>query len=416
MQKAIEVRGLKIKVVDLPIPVPYGPAFEGERVRKEDTWAEAGGQRSTAFEFVRTLDASEVTDGKIEVIGPELDELEAGTRVPLGIVVDVAGRKMQSDFEPVIERQFHHLMNFAEGVLHMGQRELIWIRISQAAKDKGFKFHHLGDILHAKILDEFDAIVDKVQVTIYTEQAKVEEMLEVAKKTYDARDERMAQLTDDTADVFYSCSLCQSFAPSHICVVTPERLGLCGAYNWLDAKASNQLNPTGPNQPIEKGAVISTLTGEWEGVNDFIKREVGRRRRADDLLLAHGQPDDELRLLHGDHRAHADVQRRHDRQPRVPRHDPVGHEVLDARRHGRRRRAGSRLHGHRPRLHREQEVHVGRGRPVARRVDAQGAQGGHAQPRSRRASRRWATRASSTRSVTRRSPRPRTRSSSSSRR
>jgi len=275
VQKAIEVRGLKIKVVDLPIPVPYGPAFEGERVRKEDTWAEAGGQRSTAFEFVRTLDAAEVTDGKIEVVGPELDELEAGTRIPLGIVVDVAGRKMQSDFEPVIERQFHHLMNFAEGVLHMGQRELIWIRISQAAKDKGFKFHHLGDILHAKILDEFDAIVDKVQVTIYTEQAKVEEMLEIAKKTYEKRDERMAQLTDDTADVFYSCSLCQSFAPSHICVVTPERLGLCGAYNWLDAKASNQLNPTGPNQPIEKGAVISAKTGEWAGVNDFIREKSG---------------------------------------------------------------------------------------------------------------------------------------------
>ncbi len=273
--KAIEVRGLKIKVVDLPIPVAYGPAFEGERVRKEDTWAEAGGQRSTAFEFVRTLDAAEVTDGKIEVVGPELDELEEGTRVPLGIVVDVAGRKMQADFEPVIERQFHHLMNFAEGVLHMGQRELIWIRISKAAKDKGFKFHHLGDILHAKILDEFDAIVDKVQVTIYTEQSKVDEMLAIAKTTYDTRDERMAQLTDDTADVFYSCSLCQSFAPSHICVVTPERLGLCGAYNWLDAKASNQLNPTGPNQPIEKGAVLDAKTGEWEGVNAFIKEKSG---------------------------------------------------------------------------------------------------------------------------------------------
>ena len=151
-------------------------------MRKEDTWAEAGGQRSTAFEFVRTLDAAEVTDGKIEVVGPELDELEEGARVPLGIVVDVAGRKMQSDFEPVIERQFHHLMNFAEGVLHMGQRELIWLRISKAAKDKGFSFHHLGDILHAKLLDEFDAIVDKVQVTIYTEQAKVDEMLAIAQE------------------------------------------------------------------------------------------------------------------------------------------------------------------------------------------------------------------------------------------
>ncbi|TLM80412.1 MAG: CO dehydrogenase/CO-methylating acetyl-CoA synthase complex subunit beta [Actinobacteria bacterium] len=275
VQKAIEVRGLKIKVLDIPIPVSYGPAFEGERVRKEDTFAEAGGQKSTAFEFVRTLDAAEVTDGRIEVVGPELADLQEGATVPLGIVVDVAGRKMQSDFEPVIERQLHHLMNFAEGVLHMGQRDLIWLRISKAAKDKGFKLEHIGEILHAKLLDEFEAIIDKVQVTIYTDQAEVEKWEEVARKAYAERDERMAGLTDETADVFYSCTLCQSFAPSHICVVTPERLGLCGAYNWLDAKASNELNPTGPNQPIAKGALLDERTGTWSGVNAFIAEKSG---------------------------------------------------------------------------------------------------------------------------------------------
>lgn len=275
VQKAIEVRGLKIKVTELPLPVAYGPAFEGERVRKEDTFAEAGGQKTAAFEWVRSADPADITDGKVEVVGPELADLEEGARIPLGIVVDVAGRKMQTDFESVIERQFHHLINFAEGVLHMGQRDLIWLRVSKAAKDKGFEFRHIGEILHAKILDEFDAIVDKVQVTIYTDEAEVERMRELARESYAARDERMAGLTDDTVDVFYSCSLCQSFAPTHICVVTPERLGLCGAYNWLDAKASNELNPAGPNQPITKGAMLNANTGEWEGVNSFIAEKSG---------------------------------------------------------------------------------------------------------------------------------------------
>ncbi len=273
VQRAIEVRGLKIKVTELPIPVPYGPAFEGERVRKEDTYAETGGQKSEAFEWLRTLDASEITDGKVEIVGPELDEMEEGTRFPIGIVVDVAGRKMQSDFEAVVERQFHHLMNYAEGVLHMGQRDLIWIRISKAAVAKGFKLQHIGDILHAKILDEFEAIVDKVQVTIYTDPDKVTEMRQKALVSYAQRDERMAGLTDDTVEDFYSCSLCQSFAPSHVCVVTPERLGLCGAYNWLDAKAANELNPSGPNQPIAKGVCLNETTGEWEGVNTFIRQQ-----------------------------------------------------------------------------------------------------------------------------------------------
>ena len=60
-------------------------------------------------------------------------------------------------------------------------------------------------------------------------------------------------MTDESVDTFYSCTLCQSFAPTHVCVISPERLGLCGAYNWLDTKASYQIDPTGRNQPILKG-------------------------------------------------------------------------------------------------------------------------------------------------------------------
>ncbi len=275
VKRAIEVRGLKIKITEVPVPVAYGPAFEGERIRKEDTFCEMGGGRSTAFEVLRTLDSSQVEDGKITVVGPEIDDIEPGSKVPMGIVVEVAGRKMQADFEPVLERQFHHLINYAEGVLHIGQRDLMWLRIGNSAKAKGFKFAHLGEILHAKLLDEFSAIVDKVQVTIYTEQDKVEEWLAVARESYALRDERVGALTDETVDTFYSCSLCQSFAPNHICVITPERLGLCGAYNWFDGKASFEINPAGPNQPIAKGDTIDATKGQWSGINQFIYEHSG---------------------------------------------------------------------------------------------------------------------------------------------
>jgi len=276
VKKAIEVRGLKIKVTEIPIPVAYGPAFEGERVRKEDTFAEAGGQRSAAFEWLRTKDAAEVEDGKIEVVGPDIADMEAGTKFPLGIVVDVAGRKMQQDFEPVLERQFHHLLNYAEGVMHVGQRDLLWLRVSNSAKDKGFGLAHLGEILRAKLLDEYGAIVDKVQVTLYSDQADVERMEAEARTSYAHRDERLAGLTDDTVDTFYSCSLCQSFAPNHICIISPERLGLCGAYNWLDARAAFELDPSGPNQPIEKGPTLDATLGQWKGVNEFLYEKSNR--------------------------------------------------------------------------------------------------------------------------------------------
>ena len=188
----------------------------------------------------------------------------------MALLAEVAGRTMQADFEPILERQIHHLINYAQGVMHIGQRDIAWIRVAKAAVEKGFTLRHIGDILHAKYHQDFGTIFDKVQVKIYTDEKKVKEVLEKAKAAYRKRDARIEGMTDETEETFYSCTLCQSFAPTHVCVITPERTGLCGAYNWLDGKASFEINPTGPNQPIVKGEAIDPLLGQWKGVNEFV--------------------------------------------------------------------------------------------------------------------------------------------------
>ncbi|HET9590491.1 MAG TPA: CO dehydrogenase/CO-methylating acetyl-CoA synthase complex subunit beta, partial [Anaerolineales bacterium] len=271
VQKCIEVRGVKVKVSNVDVPVPYGSAFEGEVVRKADLRVEFGGKRSRAFEFLQMAKLDEVTDGKIEVIGPDFSQMPAQGSMDMGIIIKVAGRQMQQDFEPVLERQIHYFVNGASGIQHVGQRDIAWIRISNNAADKGFNLGHFGKILHARFHEDFGAIVDKVQVTIVTDPALHAEWLARARVAYDFRNKRLADLTDNKVDEFYSCTLCQSFAPNHVCVVSPERLGLCGAYNWLDCKASFSINPTGPNQPIKLGKSIDFSKGYWEGTNDYAK-------------------------------------------------------------------------------------------------------------------------------------------------
>ncbi len=271
VQKCIEVRGVKVKVADVPVPVPYGSAFEGEVVRRADMRVEFGGKHSRCFEYLRMAGLDDVTDGKVEVVGPGFDELDVQGSMDMGIVIEVAGRQMQEDFEPVLERQVHYFVNGASGIQHIGQRDITWIRVSTAAADKGFNLEHFGKILHARFHADFGAIVDKVQVTIYTDPDKLEEWLGTAREAYDYRNKRLADLTDDAVDEFYSCTLCQSFAPNHVCVVSPERLGLCGAYNWLDCKASFSINPTGPNQPIKLGKLVDFEKGYWEGTNEYAK-------------------------------------------------------------------------------------------------------------------------------------------------
>ncbi len=276
ISKGVSAKDIKIKITNIDIPVSYSAAFEGERVRREQMYAQFGGKYSDAFEYVKMTGVDKIEDGKIQVTGLELDDIKEGGASPLGIFIEVAGRKMQKDFEPILERQIHSFLNEAMGVFHMGQRDMCWIRISKDAKNKGFKLKHIGVILHAKFHDVFSSIADKVQITIFTDQDGVTKTVNEARKSYEERDKRVANMTDESVDVFWTCTLCQSFAPNHACIIKPERIGLCGAYNWLDAKASNELNPSGPNQPVNKGRCLDPVKGEWEGVNQAIFQKSNR--------------------------------------------------------------------------------------------------------------------------------------------
>ena len=269
VKKSLELRNIKIKVKELPIPVAFASAFEGEIIRKKDMKVEFYSGKNVTCELVRMVDMDKVEDHRIVIEGPDIDS--GDVEYPLATYIEVAGAKMQADFESVIERHIHAWFNYMEGVMHTGQRNQVRIRISRDAFDKGLRLKHFGEVLYAMIMDEFDAVVDKCQVTLITDPAKAEQVLkDVATPIYNRRDDRLASMTDESVDTFYTCTMCQSFAPAHCCVVTPERLGLCGAVSWLDAKATNQLNPTGPCRPIEKTGCTDERTGAYTTVNEAV--------------------------------------------------------------------------------------------------------------------------------------------------
>jgi acetyl-CoA synthase len=273
VERALEVRGCKVRVSRVPVPVAYGPAFEGEHIRKADVRVEFGGNKTSAFEFLTSVELDEIDDGEIELIGPDIDSVEEGAALPLGIWVEVAGRKMQADFEPILERQIHHFLNGAAGIWHMGQRDIVWTRVSKEGYQKGLRLEHYGRILHAKLLGGYPSLVDKVKVTLITDADEVERRMAVALAVYDERNRRLETLTDESVDTFYSCLLCQSFAPNHVCIISPERLGLCGAYNWLDGRAAFEIDESGPNQPVAKGECLDAVKGVFSGVNDYVSAE-----------------------------------------------------------------------------------------------------------------------------------------------
>ena len=269
---SLEARDIKIKITNIDIPVAYATAFEGEIIRRGDMQVEVDGSRVDCFELVQTKEVSEVEDHKITVIGPEIDEIPAGSKISLSYTIEVAGKNMQADFEAVMERKIHAWLNCIEGVMHTGQRDMIRVRISKADFEAGFKFRHLGEVLYAKVMSEFEAVADKCQVTIVVDPEENKALRAHANEIFNARDARLASMTDESVKEFYTCIMCQAFSPSHVCIVTPERLGLCGAVSWLDAKATKELDPHGPCQPILKEGCQDERLGRYDSMDEAVNK------------------------------------------------------------------------------------------------------------------------------------------------
>ncbi|NLX49884.1 MAG: CO dehydrogenase/CO-methylating acetyl-CoA synthase complex subunit beta [Methanospirillum sp.] len=272
VRTGMDLLGIRVTVTAIPIPMGCSPAFEGKSIRKEEMYVEFGGNRSPAFELLRMRDPGEVEDGRVNVIGPEVEDLREGSAVPLAILVDVAGKNFRKDYEPVLERRIHNFVNYGEGSWHTAQRDLIWVRLSKEAVRNGIRIEHLGKLLAAKFRMDFPDLLDAVQVTLVTDGAEVERLKQEAEAVYEERDARVRGMRDDDVDVFYSCTLCQTFAPDHVCVITPERPALCGAISWLDGRIAHEISPAGANQPVLKEGLLDRDGGEFEGVNRFVRK------------------------------------------------------------------------------------------------------------------------------------------------
>jgi acetyl-CoA decarbonylase/synthase complex subunit beta len=255
------------------IPVDVGLVFAGERIRKNDLHVEFGGPDiKEKFELVKVRTIDSVQDGSITVQGPDISAMVAGKKYPFGILIEIAGSQLEKDFEGVIERRIHEYANYIEGFMHLNQRYDIWCRVSKKAYDKGFtSLVILGKVL-AQLLKNELPIIERIQITFYTNPDLITPIYAEARRSYEERDARARGLTDEDVDVFYGCALCQSFAPSHVCIVTPQRYANCGAISWFDGSAAARIDPKGAIFPIEKGMCLDLERGEYTGINESAKK------------------------------------------------------------------------------------------------------------------------------------------------
>ncbi|MCW4055802.1 MAG: CO dehydrogenase/CO-methylating acetyl-CoA synthase complex subunit beta, partial [Candidatus Bathyarchaeota archaeon] len=272
------------------IPVDVGVIYEGERIRWSAAQLELGGPRvERKFELVRAQPLDAIEDGKIEVIGPDISEMEKRS-YPIGIYIQVAGKEVEEELEGVFERRIHEYTNFIEGLMHVNQRYDVWLRLSEKSFKKGLNsLKMVGKVLYRLYKTELP-IIEKIQIAFITDKDKVDEMFGTAMKVYEERDARARGLKDEDVDEFYGCNLCQSFAPTHSCVITPQRYANCGAISWFDGRAAARVDPKGPIFQMTKGECIDPIIGEYAGANESLKKNTMGTITRIQLYTAFGYP------------------------------------------------------------------------------------------------------------------------------
>lgn len=256
------------------IPVSIGVIYEGERIRWKDIYVELGGPREKyKFELVKVRNLKDIEDGKIIIIGSDLKDLKPGQSYAFGILIEVAGKDVEAELEGVIERRIHEYINYIEGVMHLNQRYDIHLRLNKKSFNKGLNsFNLIGKVLERLYKSEMP-FIQKIQITFITNPSAVTTAFEEAIVTYETRDAKARGMKDEAADAFYGCTLCQSFAPTHCCIITPQRYSNCGAISWFDGRAAARIDPKGPLFKIDKGECLDSWKGEFAGANESLKEK-----------------------------------------------------------------------------------------------------------------------------------------------
>jgi CO dehydrogenase/acetyl-CoA synthase beta subunit len=160
-------KGRQVREIDCPtevsalltgLPVRVGSGFSHGIVLRGDTFVELGNPDRGSCSFLLWTDnPSLVRDGRITLIGPDIQE-SAGGSLPFGQVLIMGGIGLSREEHSLLE-QNQYVSNQIEGYMIRTTAQHMWSRVSKKAAEKGFCFETLGRALAAIFKSE----VPKVQ-------------------------------------------------------------------------------------------------------------------------------------------------------------------------------------------------------------------------------------------------------------
>ena len=297
MTTTAEVKLPEGRVYELPIEphlyydglegIGIGPRFGGH-IRKGDWYLELGGPRHnyTSFLFAEWVeDYENLTDGKVTLIGPELNEVPEESSFPFAYYISVGGPALTIEYFPMVERSMTMGLGWIEGVMVIGARSQVWMRVSKKMAPK----HSIRTITQAcrAMIRSLVLTAERIEqkVIIATPEMggvnAIAPLLDQAQKDWEAYDAKRAiTVTDEEVDTYYGCTICRLIAPTHVCVCTPERAPYCGFLEYTAMKVFAEVDPAGFIFPIEKEETLDAKKGWFSGVDKAVyEKSSGRTRK-----------------------------------------------------------------------------------------------------------------------------------------
>lgn len=265
--------------------IGIGPRYIGE-VRKGEWHIELGGPKHgyKSFTFTEVAsDANEVVDGRLELIGPELNEVPEGTSLPFCIHVKLWGPELDEDHTEFATRGAFMGWFYVEGCGWTGGPEAPWLRVSnRVAPRLSFK----------KLLQSIRAHVMTAAPIVYACEAKmvvasdevggrdlIEELEAECRPKWEALQAKHATVGDEDVDEFYGCPICKVIAPNHVCVITPGLVPYCGVLSYHSCRAMYAIDPDGYIFEVDRGEAIDPIAGRYAGVDRMIYERSDHRTK-----------------------------------------------------------------------------------------------------------------------------------------
>ena len=253
-----------------------GPQYMGT-IKKSDMHLELSGPRTDYTGFLQTeiiSNPDEVVDGKVTLIGPEANELPEGTSLPGGLYFKVYGKDLSIDHSEYIFRSLIVSGPGQEGFWCQGPAFDPWMRMSKKVLYK-HSLVKVVQVVRAYILTTIP-MVEKVEALIIVGTPEVGGAELVKQFSHELRerqeviDQRLAGVEDEDVDTFYGCTLCQTFAPNHVCVLAPGMVAYCGIMSFYGAKVTAEIDPTGYCFAVPRGQIVDPLMGRYSGVDEKV--------------------------------------------------------------------------------------------------------------------------------------------------